>query len=365
MAETRAIPPAERGVRPPEAGKIARRTFEQVIRPQLGAARPEVLVGPCHGVDTGVVEVGSGQVMALTTDPFFVVPEYGWERAAWFAIHIVASDAATSGLPPAYCALDLNLPVEMSDEEFGLLWSAVDVTCRELGIAVVTGHTGRYDGCAYPMLGAATVMSVGPKDRYLTPAMARPGDAVILTKGAAIETTALFGVTFPRELAAALGSEVAAEAAGLFSRMSVVRDALTAVEVGVRERGVTGLHDATERGVWGGLCEIAEAAGVGLVIDQAAIPILPATQAICRLFAIDPYTASSEGTLLLTCRPGVASAVVGRLGGEGIDARIIGETQSCRAGVRVVRDGREADLIEPAEDPFWPAYQRAWAQWKG
>ncbi len=55
-----------------------------------------------HGVDVGIVEISEDHVMALTTDPVFIVPEYGWERSAWLAVHILASDAATSGLKPVY-----------------------------------------------------------------------------------------------------------------------------------------------------------------------------------------------------------------------------------------------------------------------
>ena len=80
-------------------GKATAELFEQVILRRLGAKDHDVLVGPRHGVDVGVVRVGDGLAMALTADPVFVVPTYGWERAAWFAVHILASDASTSGLP--------------------------------------------------------------------------------------------------------------------------------------------------------------------------------------------------------------------------------------------------------------------------
>src|SRR5947209_4476703 len=141
-------------------GKIAARTFAHTIEPYLGRRRPEVLVGPRAGVDSGIVDIGSGRVMAVTTDPFFVDPALGWARAAWFAVHIVASDAATSGLTPAYLTVDLNLPLDMTDAELGDLWREVSDTCDDIGLAIVTGHTARYDGCTYPMIGGATVICV-------------------------------------------------------------------------------------------------------------------------------------------------------------------------------------------------------------
>jgi hydrogenase expression/formation protein HypE len=143
-------------------GKATAELFEQVILRRLGARDPDVLVGPRHGVDVGVVRVADGVAMALTADPVFVVPAYGWERAAWFAVHILASDAATSGLPLRWMAVDLNLPPEITDDELAQLWDAFHRACEDIGIAVVTGHTARYDGCAWPMVGGP---SASPRAR--------------------------------------------------------------------------------------------------------------------------------------------------------------------------------------------------------
>ena len=128
-------------------GKATAELFEQVILRRLGAKDDDVLIGPRHGVDVGVVRVAAGVAMALTTDPVFIVPAYGWERAAWFAVHILASDAATSGLPLRYMTVDLNLPPEITDDELTSLWDAFHRACEDIGVAVVTGHTARYDGC--------------------------------------------------------------------------------------------------------------------------------------------------------------------------------------------------------------------------
>jgi len=342
-----------------EVGKISPEIFEPLIKPHLGKHRPEVLVGPQHGVDVGIVDIGAGQVMALTTDPFFIVPEYGWERAAWFAVHILASDASTSGLQPAYFTVDLNLPRSIGREDLEAMWQTVDQTCRDIGMAIVTGHTARYDGTNYPMVGGATVISMGKKDAYLTPTMARVGDAVVVTKGAAIEATGLFGVTFPDRIAAALGQDVARAAEDLFYQMSVVKDALTAVEVGVHDAGVTAMHDATEGGVWGGLYEIAEASHVGMLVDRNGVVVRPEVQAVCDLFGMDPYISISEGTLLLTCRPEKASAVIDRLADAGISASRVGEVTPANQGIRLVENGRERELDHPRVDPFWNAFAQA------
>ena len=167
--------------------------------------------------------------------------------------------------------MDLNLPLSMTREEFEAMWAVMHRECEKIGMSIISGHTGRYEGCEYPMIGGATVICIGDKDRYVTPDMARPGDVVIVTKGAAIEAAGLFAVTFPEQVAERYGEKVAREAEEIFWQMSIVEDAFTAMEAGVREDGVTTMHDATECGVWGGLFEVARASGVGMTIDKGKI----------------------------------------------------------------------------------------------
>jgi hydrogenase maturation factor len=343
----------------PAVGKISAEVFTEVIYPCLGRRRSSVLVGPQHGVDVGVVDVGHGAVMALTTDPVFIVPPYGWERSAWFAVHILCSDAATSALPLTYMTIDLNLPLSLGREAFERMWRTIHQECDRLGVSIVAGHTGRYEGCEYPMVGGATVIAIGPSEAYVTPAMARPGDAVILTKGPAIEATGLFAATFPQRVAARFGADFARRAEDVFWQMSVVEDARVAASVGVRDAGVTAMHDATECGVWGGLAEIAEASGVGLRIEEDRIPVPETVAGVCELFGIDPFSSISEGTLLITCRPPRADEVVRRLTAAGISAAIIGEVVARERGCRRVRRGAEEALVHPRIDPFWEAFGRA------
>ncbi len=340
-------------------GKIASGVFKDVIFPHLGAAQQDVLVGPRHGLDAGIIQLGGGQVMAVTTDPLYVQPELGWERAAWFAIQIVASDAATTGLAPTHISITLNLPPSMTDGDLEALWLGIDRVCRQIGLAIIAGHTGRYEGCAFPMLGAATVLAFGSDDAYVTPAMARPGDAVLITKGVAIETAALLAVSFPDLLERYLGPGAVTAAQRDFWGLSVVRDARIAASVGTGHRGVTSMHDATERGLFGGLHEIAEASGVGLRVDRDAIGMPPEVRAICDLFHISPYETSSEGTLILTCTAERVAEVMRGLGDEEIPVYRIGDVVPAEQGLRLASGGREGPLPAPAEDAFWPAYVAA------
>lgn len=314
-------------------------------------------------MDVGIVEIGD-KAVALTTDPVFIVPEYGFKRAAWFAIHILISDVVTSGLKPTYIAIDLNLPVEITEEELKTVWEVIDEECKKLDIAIVCGHTARYENCHYPMVGGATVLSVGDKDKYVSPALIRKGDKIIITKGPAIEASGIFATMFPGLLREKFGDDFAQEAQRLFYKMSVVEDALTSCSVGIRENGVTAMHDATECGIWGGLYEIAQASGYGLVIDKEKIVIEPCVKEICELFKIDPYKSISEGTLILTCKPHKSEEIVTTLSKKGILASIVGEIVNLNQGIILIEEGKEKELEHPRVDPFWDAFYQALKEYK-
>ena len=178
-------------------GKVSRSFFENVIARNLGVKRKDVAVGPANGVDVGVVRLPDGRAMISTTDPIYIVPQYGWERAAWFAFHILASDLTTSGVAPQYITLDWNLPMDIEDDQIETMLRVIDRECKKYGAAIVTGHTGRYEGCAYPMVGGATFLAIAPKDGWVTADMARPGNRLLVTKTAALEATAILSNTFP------------------------------------------------------------------------------------------------------------------------------------------------------------------------
>jgi hydrogenase expression/formation protein HypE len=139
-----------------------------------------------------------------------------------------------------------------------------------------------------------------------------------------------------------------------------VPEAVLAREFGLRDAGVTSMHDATEGGVIGGLLEVAVASGAGIRIDRERIPVRPEVRAVCDHLGIDPYVAISEGTLIATVVPERADGYVGVLARAGIEAAVVGEILPPEEGRTIVSDGREQPLTHPGLDPFWGAFG-AWA----
>jgi hydrogenase expression/formation protein HypE len=341
-------------------GKLGSAEFRRLIAPHLVRGREEVLVGPGPGADCAIVRIGAGRVMAITTDPLSLIPALGAAASARLSCHLIASDLWTSGIPPAYVSVNFNLPPRMADSEFAEYSHAMIGEWTKLGVCVVAGHTGRYQGCDYSILGAATLIGVGDEGRYLTPSMARPGDRVIVTKGCAIEATAIAARLFPGRLSQKLDEEGMARARAMLDQVSVVADCRAALRVGVRERGVGALHDATEGGVLGGLVELAQGCGHDIRVDCSRIPITPEARAACEVYGIDPYWTLSEGTLIAAVRAPFAPAVLAALANENIAAAEVGEIVAGGGNLWVTGTGGEVRKLGEAEpDPYWEAYGRA------
>ncbi len=332
----------------PELGKIHPEFFDRVIYPRLGVEDKNIIIGPRHGVDYGVLKLGDN-CLAMSTDPFFIVPAFGFERAAWFAFHIIMSDVAVSGLQPKYLTVDLNLPPEMTEEQMAEMWRSVDAEARKYGVSIVTGHTARYAGCNYPMVGGATSIAVGTEEELRGPHRVKPGDKIVITKGPAIETTGLLAVLFPDKFTAAGGPAFQAEAAGVFDQMSVMDDCAIAR----RFPGVRVMHDATECGIWGGLYEMARAGGYGLRIEQDLIPVQPVIKKTAELFAFDPFVAISEGTLLAIVDKTEAERLVTAFARANILSAVAGEVTQKEQGIKIVSRGAERALEHPKVDPYW------------
>ncbi|WP_225334712.1 AIR synthase family protein [Halomicrobium urmianum] len=327
-----------------DLGKIDRDFFDEVIYPNLGADRDDVVVGPRHGVDFGVLEVGDRAVV-LATDPISILPELGWERAGRLALEVVLADVAVSGVPPTHLAISLSLPPSMTDDELGRLWRAISDHAAELGVSVASGHTARYPGIDTSWVGGATALGVGGHDDVVRPDGARPGDDLVISTGPAAEVTGLFATLFPEALE--LDAETVATAQERVDDIAVVADARAAFESG----DVSAMHDATEGGLRGALVEMADGAGVRFDVDREAVPVAPGVEAVCDAVGIDPWAASSAGTLLIAVADG-ADAVVDALEASGTPAAVVGEVA---AGEGVYVDGERVST--PDADPAWTVFR--------
>lgn len=343
-----------------QLGKVGRKFLEQIIFRNLGLESPSVIVRPGHGFDNAVLSLGNRRVLVLTADPLSIIPSIGMEESAWLTIHLLASDFTTSALNPQFAVLDFNLPAELQLKDFGEYIKALSRECKELGISIVGGHTGKYPGCDFTIAGGGVLFGIGDEDKYLTPAMMSQGDRIIMTKGAAIATTGFLSRLFPKKVNERLGRELLETAKSYLFRCSTVKDAILASSVGI-SNGVTSMHDATEGGVLGALYEISSASKRVIVVERDRIFVSRETRSICSLFGLDPFVSLSTGTLIITCRPDKVEEVQAKLRRNRIESFLIGEvTDDRQVGLRISTRGNKAKpFIAPESDCYWSAYSKA------
>jgi len=334
-------------------GKIDLDAFTSFLLPRLGKKDDSVIVPPRTGIDAGVIDIGNDRVLIIAEDPIFAIPNQPLEMFGWYTVHIGASDVAVMGVKPRYMTYSLLMPPETNEEDFHTIVDAIHRAAVELGIAIVGGHTGYYPGFVSPTIGGVTVFAIADKHGYVTPAGAKAGDDVILTKGPAIETAGILAVIRETELLENYPPPLVEKAKALCMQMTVVKDALLAMESG----GVTAMHDATEGGVIGGLFEIASASGTGMEIHEEAFVYPEEVRMVCEAFDIDPLAAIAEGSLLITARPDHSKVILHKLSASGIEASVIGKvTDDPRTKTIKRRDGTLVPLAIPIQDPFWPVF---------
>jgi hydrogenase maturation factor len=339
-------------------GKPNAQYMSQTVYRLKGKRRSEVLSGPQQGLDVSIVRLGKGKVMVATSDPLSYIPQVGPEASAWLSIHLLASDLTTTGFSPEYGLFDFNLPPALGESQFAIFWKAFHDECRKLGISIVGGHTGRYPGIDYSVIGGGVLVAIGSEKKYLTSSMANSGDEVILTKGAAIETTAVLTRTFPRTVKKALGPKLFALAWNYLGKTSTVKDALTASSIGVRRDGVTAMHDATEGGVIAGLIELASASDLGMIVNLESIPVSEESRTLCLHFRIDPMISLSEGSLIIASRPAKTDKILSKLSSAGIPSLVVGKLTPKFRGCKAATSKGMRSLRYPEVDPYWKAYSR-------
>jgi hydrogenase expression/formation protein HypE len=199
-------------------------------------------------------------------------------------------------------------------------------TCREAGVAIVSGDTkvmgrGELDGIVIATSG------VGLASRLVRDCGLRPGDVIVFTGTIGDHGLALMALRHGLALDAPLESDVA-PLNGLIAR---------AMEAG--GDGISAMKDPTRGGVASALHEMAGKSGVGIVIEEAEVPISPVVRSAAEMLGLDPFQIANEGKAILGVRPEAADRVLEALRSHplGREAAIVGECVAEHPG-RVVLD---------------------------
>jgi len=316
-------------------GKPPMEVLERLFK-QCRIRDPRVIVGPRVGEDAAVVDLGDRYLVAKVDPITFVAEEIGW-----YAVHINANDLAVRGAEPAWFLMTLLLPEWQANEEMlATIFDQVETACAAVGATLVGGHTEVTQGLDRPIV-AGTMLGEVERDRLVTTAGARVGDAVLLSKGIAIEGTSILARAFGERLGArGINPGMRERARDILHHpgISVLPEARAAVTAA----SIHSMHDPTEGGLATGLHELALAAGVGLRIERDAIRVFPECSTFCLSLGLDPLGLIASGALLLTCDAEAADDVLAAWRAQGIDGAVIGEVMPAEAGCLLLgRSGEE------------------------
>ncbi len=332
------------GVRRLPTGKLPQDILKRVVFERLGIHCERVLQGPGVGEDAAVIEMGD-RVIVVATDP--ITGAVG--NVGWLAVHINANDVASTGARPLWFLCVTLLPEEGGEGLLEDIMEQIHSACKEIGVALVGGHTETTPGLDRPIL-IGFMMGEASKEDYVTTGGAIPGDAIILTKGAGIEGTAVLAEDLAQALEDKVEASVIQAAKQMVKRISVVPEAMKAVELG----GVHSLHDPTEGGLLNGVWEMAEAAGVGVEIFESKIPIAPETKAVCEALNVDPLKLMGSGALLIVLEENKVEKLLSSLSEIEVEASVIGEIKKPEEGrVLVKADGSRVELEAVDQDEVY------------
>jgi len=263
----------------------------------------------------------SGQLV-LATDAHVVSPLFfpGGDIGS-LAVHGTVNDVAMMGAQPLYLAASFILEEGLPLADLVRIVASMAAAARAAGVPVVTGDTkvverGKADGVFITTTGVG-VLADGV---CLSGANARVGDVVLVSGPIGDHGMAIFSV---RENMA-FASPIQSDSAALHGLAAAVLRAAPGTRL---------LRDPTRGGLAATLNEIAQQSGVGIALDEAAIPVRPAVHAACELLGLDPLNLACEGRLLAVCPPAQADAALAALRADPLG------TDSARIGV-VTDDAR-------------------------
>lgn len=304
---------------------------------------PRLIIGAAIGEDAAVIDMGDRHLVVATDPITFATDEIGW-----YAVNVNANDIACMGATPRWFLATLLLPenqttLALVDKIFG----QISLACTQLGITLAGGHTEITYNLGRPLVIGQMLGEVAP-DKMVQTAGAQIGDDLILTKGIAIEATAIIAKERRRVLSERFSDHDLNRYANFLHKpgISVVKDAAVAMAVG----GVHAMHDPTEGGVAAGLHELAGAAHVGLEIREDRLPYLPETVTLCDYFGLNPLGVIASGSLLIAADPQFTTKIVDQLSQAGIAASPIGRVLPPNKGRLLIGKNGPRSLPKFARD---------------
>jgi len=285
--------------------------------------------------DQAVVDFPQGR-LALTTDSFVVDPLFfpGGDIGD-LAINGTVNDVCMSGATPLYLAAAFIIEEGLPMATLHRILLSMEKAAKSAGVQIVTGDTKVVNrGCCDKLFITTTGVGLVPAGVNISAANLKAGDKVILSGTIADHGMAILTSREGLSFASRVQSDTAA-LNGLVARMLQASPAIHA------------MRDPTRGGIATTLNEFTAASRVGIVLEEAAIPVRPEVRGACEVLGIDPMYVANEGKLVAVVPAEVADQMVAAMRSHplGREAAIIGEVAAENRGMVVMRNALGAQRI--------------------
>lgn len=299
-------------------GKLSAELVEHLFVPAFGEHGPDVSTD-------GAVFDGSSR-MVMSTDSFVIRPRFfPGGNIGNLAVNGTINDVAMLGAVPKYLSVAFVLEEGLPMAELGTVAESMGVAAAAAGVQIVTGDTkvvdrGHGDGVYITTTGVGELadgVDIGPH-------RIKPDDVVLVSGTIGDHGMAIMSVREGLEFESAIVSDTAA-------LHGMVADLIAA---GV---DVHALRDPTRGGLAASLNELAAAAGVGVVVDERAVPVQRAVQSACEILGMDPFYVANEGKLvaIVSATDAKHALEVMQAHPLGADAAVIGHCTERHPGMLV------------------------------
>ena len=319
-------------------GRLSAELFRSVFQPAFGNPILDQLG------DQALLHI-DGAHLAFTTDSYVVRPLFfRGGNIGSLAVHGTINDLAVGGATPLYLSAAFILEEGLPLTTLRQVVATMEHCAAQAGVQIVTGDTkvvekGSCDGLFINTAGIGVV----PSGVRLAPNQVRPNDAVLLSGPIGDHGIAILaereGLSF--------ASEVASDTAPLHTLCADVLATGAAIRC---------MRDPTRGGVASTCNEIAQSSRVGIVLEDAAIPVRPAVRGACELLGLDPLYIANEGRMVVFVAAADTDRVLAAMRAHplGAEARRIGTATENNPGLVTMRTAfgteRIVDLL--TSDPL-------------
>lgn len=268
-----------------------------------------------QGNDQAAFNIRAGR-MVMSTDAHVISPLFfpGGDIGS-LAVHGTVNDLAMSGAKPLYLSAAFILEEGCPLSDLERIVMSMARAARDADVAVVCGDTkvverGKGDGVFISTAGVGVV----PKGVNISGDRARPGDAILVSGGIGDHGIAILSQRENLEFDTTIESDSAALNGLVAAMVSAVSD-------------IHCLRDPTRGGLATSLNELAQQSGVGMQLQESAIPVRPEVAAACELLGLDPLYIANEGKLIAICAADKAETLLAVMRDHplGREAAIIGQ----------------------------------------